>query len=143
MTDTQKDKQDDKVPRQEKKVRKTRVDSLFEEIMAYLTSEHRYRDHSLTTARLAKALHTNTRYIAAVVAENTGGNYNVLLNKMRLSDAEKMLRSRRYDHMTVEEIAIIAGFATRQSFHATFNKHYGCTPADFRRAIHAARKKRL
>ncbi len=142
MTDSNKEKQDNKAPYREK-ARGKRVDGLFEEIMTYLKQEHRYRDHSLTTARLAKELHTNTRYIAAVVAESTGDNYNVLINKMRLNDAEKMLRSRRYDRMTVEEIAIIAGFATRQSFHAVFNKHYGCTPAHYRRTVHAARKKCL
>lgn len=108
-------------------------DSLYVRIMEKLTEERRYRDASYSARQLAEDIGTNVRYISAVVATHTGGNYNALVNGLRLRDARRMLRSRKMQHLTVEEIGLLAGFASRQAFYIAYARAFeGETPAQYR-----------
>ncbi len=130
-----------KLPEYVERLKSKRSRKLFAEILACLNEGQRYRDDSFTTVRLAKELGTNVRYISAVVLANTGDNYKALVNKMRLHDVEKMFRSRRYDHLTVEEIIVMSGFASRQTFYKAFKKRFGSTPSEYRLMIKEKRQK--
>lgn len=116
-----------------KKMKAERADALYVSILQKLTQEKLYRDPSYTASRLSADLGTNTRYISAAVALSTGGNYAALVNGLRLRDACKMLRSPRYAHMSVEEVGLLAGFASRQAFYQAFHRLRGCTPLEYRR----------
>ena len=109
-----------------------RSDELYVKILGHLTKHRLYRDPNYTSRQLAIDLKTNTRYIAAAVANNTGSNYNVLVNGLRLRDACQMLRSPRYGHMTAEEIGLLSGFSSRQAFYLAFSKVYKITPRAYR-----------
>ena len=81
---------------------------------------------------MAEILHTNTRYISAAIANCTGGNYNMMVNKFRLRDACRMMQSPRYAHLTTEEIGLLAGFSSRQAFYLAFSRVYDITPRAYR-----------
>lgn len=111
-------------------------DSLFVRIMEHLTEERRYRNASYTARQLAEEIGTNVRYVSAAVATHTGGNYNALINGLRLRDARKMLRSSKMQHLTVEEIGLLAGFASRQAFYLAYGRAFeGETPAQYRASL--------
>lgn len=114
------------------KMRADRADALYLRIRGHLTDGKRYRDPAYTAARLAAELGTNTRYISAAVAVCTGGNYNALVNSLRLRDACQMLRSAKYARLNVEEIGLLAGFSSRQAFYLAFHRMYDCTPREYR-----------
>jgi len=73
------------------------------------------------------------RYISAAVRVCTGGNFSALINSLRLQDACKMLREVKSARLSVEEIAMLCGFNSRQAFYAAFHRTYDCTPAEFRK----------
>jgi AraC-like DNA-binding protein len=79
---------------------------------------------------LSELLHINTRNIAAIVQLNTGSNFSKLLNTYRLADAEVMLRNKQ--EFSAEEIGLMSGFGSRQSFYRVFQENYGTTPRKFR-----------
>lgn len=120
------------VPAYYKKISSERIDALYVSILQKLTREKLYRDPAYTAARLAADLGTNTRYISAAVALSTGGNYATLVNGLRLRDACKMLRAVKFSHLNVEEVGMLAGFASRQSFYQAFHRRYSCTPLEYR-----------
>ncbi len=122
-----------------KRLKSKRSKGLYAEILAYLNKEQRYRDRTLTSAKLAKALNTNVRYVSAVIQANTGENYNALINRMRLRDIERMFRSRRYDKHCIEEIIVMSGFTSRQAFYKFFKKYLGTTPNEYRANLYANR----
>ena len=109
-----------------------RSDELYVKILGHLTRHKLYRDPNYTSRQLAEDLNTNTRYIAAAVANSTGNNYNVLVNGLRLRDACQMLRSPRYAKLTAEEIGLLSGFSSRQAFYVAFSKIYSITPRAYR-----------
>lgn len=111
------------------------VDALYVRIVDRLTRTKLYRDPAYTAARLADDLGTNTRYIAAAVALSTGDNYSALVNGLRLRDACRMMTSHKYRHLTLEEIGLLAGYASRQAFYLAFNRKYHCTPKAYRKQL--------
>ena len=123
---------DKATPAYRTRLKAERADELYIRILQKLTGEKLYRDPKYTTAKLARDLHTNTRYISAAVAVSTGQNYCALVNGLRLRDACKMLRSPKYAHLTAEEIGLLSGFASRQAFYTAFSRIYDCTPREYR-----------
>lgn len=109
-----------------------RANELYARIVDHLMHRKLYRDPSYTTVRLAADLGTNTRYVSAAVSIATGGNYNALVNRLRLRDACKMLASPRFNHLSAEDIALLAGFSSRQSFYVAFRRTHECTPREYR-----------
>ena len=107
-----------------------RSKAIYADIYKALKKEKLYRDPNFTAQHLANLLHINTRYIAAVVQVNTNENFSTLLNSIRLAEAERMLRN--HSQYSTEEIGLMSGFGSRQSFHRVFLKHYGMTPRKFR-----------
>lgn len=124
--------QEKKEPAYRTRLKSERADELYVRILAQLTQGRRYRNPDYTAAQLARELGTNSRYISATVALRTGSNYSALVNGFRLRDARHMLRSARYAHLSAEEIGLLAGFASRQSFYAAFRRTYGITPRTYR-----------
>lgn len=107
-------------------------DRLRDEILRIVVTERKYRDKDYNTRQLAMDLKTNSRYVSAVCATRFHKNYSEFVNDYRVNDAMSLLADKRYVKMTVEDIAEMAGFSTRQSFYSNFYKRVGVTPRQYR-----------
>ena len=107
-------------------------DRLRDEILRIIVTERKYKDKDYDTRKLATDLHTNSRYISAVCATRFHKNYSELVNDYRVNDAMSLLTDKRFVKMTIEDIAEMAGFSTRQSFYSNFYKRLGITPRQYR-----------
>ncbi len=107
-------------------------DRLHDEILRILVKERKYRDKDYNTRLLAADLHSNSRYISAVCATRFHKNYSELVNDYRINDAMSLLADKRFGKMTIEDIAEMVGFSTRQSFYSNFYKRLGVTPRQYR-----------
>ena len=107
-------------------------DRLRDEILRIVVTERKYRDKDYNTRKLAADLNTNSRYVSAVCATRFHKNYPELVNDYRVNDAMSLLADKRYIKLTVEDIAEMAGFSTRQSFYSNFYKRLGITPRQYR-----------
>ena len=112
----------------------TLVEDIARKIITKLMIEGKYRDPNYSAKHLATDLNVNMRQISAVINLRFQQNYSELVARMRVYEARYMLASRNFDDMTVEDIATNVGFTTRQSFYATFYKHQGTTPKEYRMA---------
>lgn len=130
--DAMNEKNDKEIPAYRTRLKSERSDRLYVQILEELTRNKRYRDPAFTARQMAEILHTNTRYISAAIANCTGGNYNMMVNKFRLRDACRMMQSPRYAHLTTEEIGLLAGFSSRQAFYLAFSRVYDITPRVYR-----------
>lgn len=101
-------------------------------IVKVLLKKKKYKDKNYSAKLLAEELNTNTRYISAVVNVCFNMNYTSLVNKYRVEDAKKLLASKRYRNLKMEEISDMVGFSNRQSFYASFYKFTGITPRKYR-----------
>ena len=108
------------------------MDDLKEKILEIILINKKYKDKDYSAKKLAEALHTNTRYISAVVSVKFHTNYTSFVNKYRIEDAMAILVDRRYKDYNMEDISDMVGFSNRQSFYASFYKFTGITPREYK-----------
>ena len=105
---------------------------LYRQIVDKMKKDKTYRDPDYTVTMLAAELHTNTRYVAAAIALVRQKNYSQLVNELRLREVTKYFKSPVHQERSVQDIGMMAGFASRQTFYQAFRKVYHCTPKEYR-----------
>lgn len=116
------------------------MDELRDRILQVLLIDKKYKDKDYTAQKLAEELHTNARYISAVFSVKFQTTYSFFINKHRVDDAMSLLRNRRNDKLSMEDVSDMVGFTNRQTFYSAFHKVTGMTPFQYRRA-HVSRGK--
>ncbi|MBP5258810.1 MAG: helix-turn-helix domain-containing protein [Prevotella sp.] len=118
------------------------MDELKQKILDVILIQQKYKDKDYSAKKLAEDLGTNTRYISAVVNVRFHTNYTSFVNKYRIDEAMALLTDKRYQHLNMEDISDMVGFANRQSFYASFYKINGITPREYKlRHLQSKRKK--
>lgn len=87
---------------------------------------------TLCIGDVAAMLGVGPRTLSAVLKREVGGNFCSFISDLRLAEAERLLRLRRYARFSAEQIGLMVGFASRQSFYPHFKEKYGCTPIEYR-----------
>lgn len=108
------------------------ADELYDKIVDLIITQKKYKLSNYSAKEMAKELKTNTRYLSAVINSRFDMTYSRLMNEFRIKDAKNMLVDKRYKDKTVEEIGILVGFITRQSFYASFYRLTGMPPRAYR-----------
>ena len=87
----------------------------------------------LSIGDVAAMLGVGPRTLSAVLKREWNGNFCSFVSDLRLAEAARLLRLHRYARFSAEQIGLMAGFASRQSFYPHFKSKYGCTPIEYRR----------
>lgn len=90
-----------------------------------------WREPDLSLADLAARLGTNTAYLSRAVNEGLGMNFNEMINRMRASEAARLIESD--SRATLVQIALDAGFSSKATFNRVFRTVHGINPSGFRR----------
>lgn len=113
-------------------IRAELAEELYRKILDIVVAKKKYKDPDYSAKEMAKELHTNPRYLSAVINSRFGKNYPSLMNEHRIKDACRLLLDKKYAGKSIEEIGMMAGFTNRQSFYAAFYKNVGEAPGDYR-----------
>lgn len=106
------------------------VDKLRERIRKVIMEEELYKDPNLTMPALAKMIGQTTHQFSAFINDQLHLNFAQLMNSYRVEVAKKLLIKEK--HLKVEAIGFDCGFNSPSTFHTTFKKATGLTPAAFR-----------
>ena len=86
----------------------------------------------LSIGDVAAMLGVGPRTLSAVLKREGCGDFCSFVSDLRLAEAARLLRLHRYARFSAEQIGLMAGFASRQSFYPHFKEKYGCTPIEYR-----------
>ena len=103
----------------------------LEQIKGVLVKEMLARP-KLSIGDVAAMLGVGPRTLSAVLKRDGCGNFCSFVSDLRLAEAARLLRLHRYARFSAEQIGLMAGFASRQSFYPHFKEKYGCTPIEYR-----------
>lgn len=117
----------------QKKVWTRRFQRVYQQFVQLVADEKRYADPALSANTVAQLMHLSPTYVTTLLKAETGDSLHVLIAKVRVREACRMLRHARCAAWSTEEIGLRCGFASRQVFHKTFKRHTGITPLQFRR----------
>ena len=118
-----------------KRFSQTRAEDLFEIIEKHLKKKNRYRSPHYTLSQLAEELNIPRRYVIASIFKCTGYKYNQFISLMRMNSVMRMMHTANCQHMTIEDMAFMAGYTSRQGFYNVFKRMYGCSPQVYRKNI--------
>ena len=89
---------------------------------------------SLSAKAIARNLGISTRYLHAIL-EETGKSFSEIVLERRLAQASSVLNDRRFDGLTISEIALAAGFSDISYFNRSFRRRFGDTPSKVRAGL--------
>ncbi|MCF0236144.1 MAG: helix-turn-helix transcriptional regulator [Bacteroidaceae bacterium] len=113
--------------------------AIFNELLRLLTRKRMYLDPELTAIAMAELLGCSVYAISAAMRYGTGQNFRTLLAEIRARHAATMMANPKNDELTLEEISLASGFATRQGLHLAFQRFYNTTPHAYRKALRQSR----
>ncbi len=97
-----------------------------------LKSKMAFTNQNLRITDVAKMLGTNRTYISRIINEDMGTNFCDLVNKHRVEYAKELMDNPENTHLTLQEIAEYAGFASISSFYRIFNNSEKKSPGKYR-----------
>ena len=98
---------------------------------AEIEAKDLWRDPDLTAASLARALGTNSNYLARAFNEGLGANFNAVINRRRVRQVQAWLADPA-DTRAILTMAMDAGFRSKASFNRAFAEFAGMTPTQAR-----------
>lgn len=104
------------------------TDKLFDKMMDMIGTDYR----TLTLDKLAKQLNYSKAHLCRVIKKNTGTTFSDMVNKLRVSEACRMLQS---ENTPISEIAYSIGFSNIEYFNRTFRKYANLTPSAYRQKM--------
>ena len=109
------------------------VGHMQEKLRSTILKDHRYKDPDLTMPALAKLLGLTPHQLSSFINDQLNQNFSQLINSFRVDQAKEMLERER--HLTVEAIGFDCGFNSTSTFHTSFKKATGMTPAAYRKQV--------
>jgi AraC-like DNA-binding protein len=99
----------------------------LETITAYIGSH--FTDASLSMGKVARECAMHEDKVGALLKRGYGQTFKQYLNKLRLTEAQRLLRS---TDRPVQEIAFAVGYASISHFNRVFKHAFNGTPREFR-----------
>ena len=106
---------------------------LLARIDSVLNNEEEIVKNDFTLDRLSTLVASNTSYVSQIINDVYGKNFQTLLGESRIKRACDRLCDKKYDHLTIEGIALELGFKSRTNFISVFKKVTGLTPSQYRK----------
>ena len=109
--------------------RSERTPDLRERLIQYIQENYPVPDLSLDS--IADEFGLNPKYVSRFFKEQTGTNYHVYLNKIRVKKSKELMV--RGEKLKVQEISRMVGFYNVNTFITVFKRYEGITPNTFRK----------
>lgn len=108
---------------------------LFLQVRDLIRLERCHLDSSLRKEQICLRLRTNPVILLKALKSNEFRSFPHFINHYRVEEAKKMMAQEAFRVYTLEAIADMAGFGTRQAFYNAFERHVGMKPARYRRIM--------
>jgi AraC-like DNA-binding protein len=106
----------------------------IEALKEFMIAKKPYLDSSLTIQELAEQVKMPVKNLSVLINLYMDKHFFDFINEYRIDHAIKILKNPAQKELTILEILYQVGFNSKSSFSASFKKHTGKTPTDFRRS---------
>ncbi|MGH1364647.1 MAG: helix-turn-helix domain-containing protein [Calditrichia bacterium] len=110
----------------------TRIEYL-NRLISVMKNEKPYLNPTLTLNQLAEKLSISPRYLSHVINNSFTKNFYDYVNYHRIEEAKLLLSNKENQDQTVLEILYESGFNSKSVFNASFKKHTGMTPLQYKK----------
>ena len=108
-----------------KKIYKER---LIKDILDYI--HQNYMDENMGLSYISEKFGINEKYLSQFFKEETGENFSVYVEKLRLEQAVSLLNRSK---LSVKNISVKVGYSNINTFYKAFKRQFGVSPSNYRR----------
>jgi len=109
------------------------VELARKKLLYLLEAEKIYRDEGLTLRSLADKLAISPHQLSWIINEVLHLSFSTLVNGYRVEEVKGRLSDPSFNHSSVLQAALDAGFNTKAAFNRAFKKSTGMTPSEYKR----------
>jgi AraC-like DNA-binding protein len=102
-------------------------------LVEIMESERLFLEPELTLPELSEKLSVLPYHLSQVINEELNKSFYDFVNEHRVREAQRLLSSPEYGHLSILGIALDAGFNSKSAFYTAFSKYTGMTPSEFRK----------
>lgn len=107
-------------------------EGIVKRIEQVMVEEKIYLRNDLNLSKLAEVLQLSTHKVSYAINSVMATGYSDYVNKYRVEEVIRLLRSNVHEQYTLEAIGRMAGFRSLTTFNAAFKKQTGLTPKQFK-----------
>ena len=113
-------------------ISENKADRIERCILSHVVIQKKYLVKGFTAKQLSQEINESPKYISAVLRLRFGKTFTELLAERRVIHAQMLLRKKDPRNPTIEQIGLMCGFSSRQSFYNAFVHVTGITPAKWK-----------
>lgn len=111
---------------------KETADPKKENLLHYFENDKPYLNSDLNIWEVSRALFSNRTYISNLINREFDCNFNQFVNQYRIEEAKHLLSQKANKNISIDNIAVHAGFGSLSSFTRVFKQIVGETPNRYR-----------
>ncbi|WP_271782102.1 AraC family transcriptional regulator [Aquimarina algiphila] len=104
---------------------------LKEKLLFLLNQEKVYMKNDINLQKLAELLNTTRHNTSQVINEHFNLNFFELINRYRIEEAKKLLKSEKDKKVNIIDVAYEVGFNNKVTFNKSFKKYNRITPSEY------------
>lgn len=105
------------------------------DLVRSMETDKLYLNNKLSIVDVSDKLNIPRQYISEVLNEHMNKSFQDFVNEYRVEEFVNRLKNDQNNHFTLLGIATDVGFNSKSSFNATFKKHKGLTPTQFKNSL--------
>ncbi|CAM3442216.1 helix-turn-helix domain-containing protein [Aequorivita lipolytica] len=109
------------------------IEDYSKKLIAFMEDEKGFMDGKLSLSSLAEKLEIPKQYISEILNTHMNTNFQDFVNGYRIEAFLDRVNDAKYSNYSLVGIANDVGFSSKSSFYATFKKHKGVTPTEYRK----------
>lgn len=109
------------------------AEEYYNNIIKVMDNDKPYLQENCTIQLLSIQTGIPLHHISNILNNRLEMNFSDFINGYRIETAKNILRTAKYEKMTIEAIGFDCGFGSKSSFNKAFKKYTSLTPSEFRR----------
>ncbi len=106
---------------------------IIKQLIILFENDKIYSDPDLSLNTLSEKLNCSKEYISQVINTEFKQNFNSLINRYRVKEAEYLLKNKNGNFSSILEIGFEVGFNSKSAFNTAFKKYTNYTPTEYRK----------
>lgn len=115
-------------------------DALFDRIQAIMGNTALICDPEFSVEKLAIEAGSNHTYVSRAIKNATGKSFRAFINGYRVSEAQRIFAESDSAKYTIESVALMVGFKSRNTFHDVFKDITGVSPNFYLKSLRERQK---
>ncbi len=116
-----------------KKIDDKDANLLIEQLRLLMTEKEFYKNPDVKLNDLSSKIGISSHRLSQLLNDNLGKSFSIFINDYRVVEAKRLIEID--NQYTIETIGFDAGFSSKSNFYATFKKHVGKTPAEYKKLL--------